>query len=85
MKRFIYFYFMKNEPQQVGHTAPAHMGYWRGLALPNYHGGPFADRSGGVISFSAQDIEAAQQLIQNDPFMMGQLFEQYWLKEWAVE
>jgi hypothetical protein len=43
--RVAYFYFMKPEPERVRAAAPDHASYWE-LALNDYRGGPFADRSG---------------------------------------
>ena len=51
--RFLYFYLMRDEPDLVQTTAPKHAEYWRELALSDYVGGPFADRSGGLITFEA--------------------------------
>ena len=78
-------YFMKDEPDRVRSVAPQHSAYWRGLALPNYVGGPFADRSGGLITFEIDSVQAAQQLVANDPFYREDLLASHWLKEWLVE
>jgi hypothetical protein len=51
MKTFAYFYFMKNEPAKIKSKAPLHAEYWNSLSLTGYLGGPFADRSGGLIIF----------------------------------
>jgi hypothetical protein len=48
--RCSYIYFMKDNPDRVAAVAPQHAAYWRGLELREYVGGPFADRSGGLIS-----------------------------------
>jgi hypothetical protein len=37
-------YFMTDQPERVRATAPQHAGYWEGLAVPGYPGGPFSDR-----------------------------------------
>ncbi len=85
MKRFAYFYFMKSEPDGIGRTIRAHAKHWQGSALTDYMGGPFSDRSGGLISFSAKDSEQADSLVRNDPFVIANLVAQKWLKEWQVE
>ena len=82
--RFLYFYLMNETPDQVGATAPAHAAYWQQLGLRNYAGGPFADRSGGLITFDADSAEEADQLAANDPFRRGDLIERYWLEQWLV-
>jgi hypothetical protein len=46
--RFLYFYLMRDAPDRVRAVAPEHAAYWRELGLPDYLGGPFVDRSGGL-------------------------------------
>ena len=82
---FAYFYFMKNEPEKIQSIAPSHVAYWKGLKLKGYLGGPFADRSGGLITFEAESLETASNLIMNDPFVVEDLLENKWIKEWIVE
>ena len=85
MRRFAYFYFMRNEPEGIGRTIKAHVEHWQSSALTDYVGGPFSDRSGGLISFSAESSEQADSLVRNDPFVVADLVAQKWLKEWQVE
>ena len=85
MVRIVYFYFMKNLPQRITELAPGHAAYWRAQELPDYAGGPFEDRSGGLITFSAVDFEAAQQLVSGDPFIQTGVLEQHWVKVWNTE
>jgi uncharacterized protein YciI len=82
--RFAHFYFMKNEPARIQAVAPRHHEYWARLRLAGYSGGPFADRSGGLITFEAQDADHARRLVANDPFVLEDILESRWLKEWAV-
>ena len=77
-KRYAYFYFMKREPAKIQATVPAHV-------LEGYQGGPFADRSGGLIIFGADNIEEATGVIADEPFVMENLLEEKWIKEWMVE
>jgi hypothetical protein len=49
--RFLHFYLMSDAPARVQAVAPEHAVYWRELGLPDYLGGPFGDRSGGLITF----------------------------------
>ena len=51
--RFAYFYFMSGDPDRVRATVPRHVAHWSGLGLNDYLGGPFEDRTGGLITFSA--------------------------------
>jgi uncharacterized protein YciI len=84
-RRFIYFYFNRNEPEKILEVVPAHMQYWKTAILNGYLGGPFADHSGGLISFEAQNLEKAREIILRDPFIQADLMEQTWIKEWVPE
>ena len=85
MKRFAFVYLMQDEPKHVAEIAPKHVDYWRSLSLPDYSGGPFDDRSGGLITFSAEDHEEASGYVREDPFMSEDLLDRCWLKEWIIE
>jgi uncharacterized protein YciI len=56
-----------------------------GLALREYLGGPFADRSGGLISFETDSHDDAAQLVAADSFVREGLVQCSWLKEWKLE
>jgi uncharacterized protein YciI len=45
---------------------------------------PFADRSGGLITFEASSLSEAGQLVADDPFVQEDLLERRWVMEWAV-
>jgi uncharacterized protein YciI len=83
--RFAYVYFMKPEPDRVRAVATRHAAYWQGLALRGYRGGPFADRSGGLITFEGESPEHAEQLVAGDPFLREELLERHWLNEWIAD
>ena len=83
--RFAYVYFMKPEPARVRATAPRHAAYWQQLALRDYCGGPFADRSGGLITFDAESPERAQELVSADPFLRERLLGQHSIKQWIAD
>jgi hypothetical protein len=82
--RFLYFYLMGGHPDAVRAAALEHASYWRGMGLANYLGGPFADRSGGLITFDAASLAEAERLVADDPFPQRGLIEQSWLKEWKL-
>jgi uncharacterized protein YciI len=84
MRKIAFFYFMKNEPDKIKSVAGHHSEYWISLKLMDYSGGPFSDRSGGMIIFCCDSIDAANELIQNDPFIKNHLIENYWLKMWDI-
>jgi hypothetical protein len=83
--RFLYIYFMTDAPDRVRAAAPEHAAYWRALGLRDYLGGPFADRSGGLITFEADSPEDADRLVGDDPFLRADLLERHWVKEWTPE
>ena len=83
--RIAYLYFMRDEPDRVRAVAPHHAAYWRGLTVPQYLGGAFADRSGGLITFEIDSVETAEQLVADDPFHREDLLESRWLKEWLID
>ncbi len=84
-ERFVYFYFMKNEPEKIDSAIQAHVEYWRNKNLPNYFGGPFADRTGGLIIFDSASIENAKKITEKDPFVERDIIDKKWVKEWIPE
>ena len=81
-KQFAFFYFMRNLPDRIGKSAPLHAAYWKDLSLDSYQGGPFSDRSGGLILFRAENMDAAESIIRKDPFLIDNLIEKKWVKAW---
>jgi uncharacterized protein YciI len=84
-KHFVYFYLNRNEPDRLRQVVPTHVQYWNTANLKGYMGGPFSDRTGGLISFIVFSLEEATTMIQHDPFVLEDLVEQKWIKEWVVE
>jgi uncharacterized protein YciI len=83
--RFAYVYFMKDEPDRIRATVARHVAHWHDQRLPGYLGGPFEDRSGGLITFEAEDHERARHAVDSDPFMQEDLLEAWWLKQWTPQ
>ena len=83
--RFLYFYLMKDAPELVRAAAPSHAAYWRDLQLPNYLGGPFMDRSGGLVTFEMESLTEAEHLVADDPFVREDLLERSWVKGWMLD
>jgi uncharacterized protein YciI len=81
-QRFAYFYFMVDDPVRVRAVAPRHTAHWHGLNLPEYRGGPFGDRSGGLITFEVDDPAQAESAVAQDPFVEEGLLASSWLKPW---
>lgn len=48
-------------------------------------GGPFTDRSGGLITFEADTPGRAEQLVTDDPFLREGIVSSWWLKQWLPE
>lgn len=85
MSRFLYFYRMRPASDAIRAAVPAHVEYWRSRNLPEYIGGPFADRTGGLITFAASSLETARRTVQDDPFVQEDLVADSWVREWQVE
>ncbi len=83
--RIAYLYLMRDDPDRVKTVAPEHAAYWRDLGLPGYVGGPFTDRSGGLITFDADSLERAEGIIAADPFVLEELLESSVVKQWMPE
>ena len=84
-RRFVYFYLNRFEPEKIRQVVPAHVSYWKTASLKDYSGGPFGDRTGGLIIFSASSLEQATEIILQDPFIREDLIDQKWIKEWIPE
>jgi uncharacterized protein YciI len=82
MARFAYIYFMADDPGRVGRVAARHTEHWHALKLVAYEGGPFADRSGGLITFEVDEPSQAEAAVAEDPFVREGLIERSWLKRW---
>lgn len=77
---------MKKEPERIQKVAPEHARHWRSSGkLGGIKGGPFADRSGGLIIFEADDLKSATEITSRDPFVIEGLLEQEWVMEWEEE
>jgi uncharacterized protein YciI len=83
--QYAYFYLMRADGIGVLEAVPDHVAYWRGLGLDDYVGGPFEDRTGGLITFRADVSNRAEQAVETDPFVGRGLVEAYWLKRWMPE
>ena len=84
-RRFVYVYTMKHLPDRIRELVPKHVEYWKSRHLDGYAGGPFADRSGGLIVFDATTVEDANGLADADPFVTHGLIETRWVKEWLPQ
>jgi uncharacterized protein YciI len=83
--RYAYLYFMKDDPDRIRDAVPSHVAHWHQQQLPGYLGGPFEDRTGGLITFQAEDDEQASRAVDSDPFLREDLLEAFWLKHWTPQ
>jgi uncharacterized protein YciI len=84
-KQFVFFYLMRKDAPGIREAVPEHVAHWKGARLDGYRGGPFADRSGGLITFRAADAEQATAIVERDPFVLRGLLQDRWTKEWLPE
>jgi uncharacterized protein YciI len=84
MPRFIFCYTMTDDSERIRAAVPAHVAYWRDLRVDDYRGGPFADRSGGLITFSAVGAAEADAVVERDPFLAARVVRNVWIKEWLA-
>jgi uncharacterized protein YciI len=84
MPRFIFFYTMTEDKARIRDTVPAHVAYWQECGLDSFQGGPFADRTGGLITFAARDLTEATAAADGDPFVTAGVLGDRWVKEWLT-
>ncbi len=88
-KQFVFFYMMeedmKKDVNEIKKIVNEHIKYWHDNKLENYSGGPFSDRSGGMILFNTDSTTTAEKLALNDPFVINNLIKIKWIKEWVKE
>jgi uncharacterized protein YciI len=72
-----------NDLERIRAAVPSHISHWQELHLNSYLGGPFDDRSGGLITFEAKSDEQASDAVESDPFVLNDLLETHWLKRWS--
>jgi uncharacterized protein YciI len=83
-KHFVYFYFNRNDPEKIREVVQEHVQYWKTANLNGYIGGPFGDRTGGLISFTALSLDEALEITLQDPFALKDLISEKWIKEWIA-
>lgn len=81
---YAFFYFMKGDQDAVMQAVPLHVEYWKALQPDGFQGGPFADHSGGMVVFRADNEESALDIVQQDPFMQRRVIGDHWLKGWQI-
>lgn len=81
-EQFVFFYLMKPEAEKISHLVPEHIRYWETNKPTNYNGGPFGDKSGGLIVFEADDLDIAKKMVADDPFVKNRTISAKWVKSW---
>ena len=76
---------MQDDRDRVAATVAGHVRHWMQLGLPDYVGGPFADRTGGLITGMTYDNQQAQRAVDADPFVREGLLKAHWLKQWSPQ
>ena len=84
-ERYVFFYLMQGDREKIREVVPSHVEFWRSSGLSNWQGGPFGDRSGGLILFEAAGLTQAQAVVDRDPFVVHGLVAQKWIKQWLPE
>jgi uncharacterized protein YciI len=82
MKLFSFIYFLDEDVEKTKQVLGEHVTYWKKKDLKYFRNGPFADKSGGLIIFSATDEGEAAKMVAVDPLLKGGAVRQHWLKEW---
>ena len=77
-------YLLVEDIEQVKSCLGKHVNYWKSLPLESYTNGPFADKTGGLIIFSAEGLDTAERIVESDPLITENGVQQYWLKEWIA-
>jgi len=84
MKTYMFMYLLVEDIDTVKKNLGPHVAYWKSMTFDHFQNGPFADKSGGMIIFSADSPEQAEKLVSQDPLLQEQAIENYWLREWVT-
>ena len=76
--------FATDDIEVIQKSLGRHIKYWKGLDLASYKNGPFTDKSGGLIIFSAVDKKEAEDVVSTDPLLTEKAVVDYWIKEWIA-
>lgn len=72
------------DKEKIANIRPAHREYLKGLLSDGKlaSSGPFMDDSGALIIYEADSPDAAESLLQGDPFHQNGIFVQYEIRPW---
>ncbi len=73
-----------DDAETIARVRPIHREYLTKLKEQGrlWASGPFEDDSGALIIYEADDQQAAEALIHNDPFHEAGVFQSYTMKPW---
>lgn len=85
MKTFVYLLESIAERSILSPVVPLHLAHLDGLRKKGIliAFGPFEDRTGGLVAFSAETLEEAKTIVNSDPFVKEKVEKLVWLKEWT--
>ncbi|GAB2607809.1 hypothetical protein Aab01nite_61970 [Paractinoplanes abujensis] len=85
MSHFILTYGYNDTPERAARR-PEHLDHLAKLQAEGslLLAGPLADLSGGIIVLTADDVEAAQALVDQDPYTRYDVTKNRELKEWKI-
>lgn len=74
------------DKNKIAEIRPVHREYLRSLLEAGRlaAAGPFTDDSGALIVYEADSVEAAEALIQGDPFHQNGVFLSYEIRPWKA-
>jgi uncharacterized protein YciI len=75
-----------NDTSKIAEIRPQHRAYLKQLldAGQLVISGPFTDDTGGLLVYEAASAEAAEALIQNDPFCKCGVFQTWTVRPWRI-
>ncbi|MFM2125608.1 MAG: hypothetical protein RL328_2059 [Acidobacteriota bacterium] len=76
----------RSDPEAIAQNRPDHREYLRGLVAANklVISGPFADDSGALIVYNADDEAEVERLIHADPFCRAGVFQTWVIRPWKI-
>lgn len=73
-----------DDADTIARVRPTHREYLTALKEQGklWASGPFEDDSGALIIYEADEQQAAEELVHNDPFYKAGVFQSYTMKPW---
>lgn len=73
------------DPEKNQELRPQHLDYLNGLAEQGkiFAKGPFVDGAGGLVIYTADSVDEAKELAENDPYVINKV-RRLELHEWKI-